>query len=223
MIFYVKPKSLFNYHTLIQFSVIGVKITLMGTNEMSEKEEYVPIVIKAEELDPKFKYEMSKIPGAENLMVCYQCGTCTADCPISRFSEFYRPRKIARMVQLGLKDRLLSDDALWLCSTCFTCVDHCPQGVEIAGIVRALRNLVVKERQMMPLVSKELATSILKSGYALILGATYEFPKSKLKKREMLSLPSLPKPNLPDLKKIFKVTGTSELLEKTKVFERVES
>ncbi|MGQ9507024.1 MAG: 4Fe-4S dicluster domain-containing protein, partial [Candidatus Bathycorpusculaceae bacterium] len=111
---------------------------------MSETQEYVPSVIKAEEMNPKFKYEMSKMHGAERLMLCFQCGTCTADCPISRFSDFYRPRKIARMVQLGLKGRLLSDEALWLCSSCFTCVDHCPQGVEIAGIVRVLRNLSVK-------------------------------------------------------------------------------
>ncbi|MBE0519976.1 4Fe-4S dicluster domain-containing protein, partial [Candidatus Bathyarchaeota archaeon] len=137
---------------------------------MSSTQEYVPNVIKAEEMDPKFKYELSKLPGAEKLMLCFQCGTCTADCPISRFSDFYRPRKIARMVQLGLKDRLLSDDALWLCSTCFTCVDHCPQGVEIAGIVRVLRNLTVKERAVVPLVSKELASNILKAGYV------YEFP-----------------------------------------------
>lgn len=195
----------------------------MEKKGMSEAEEYVPSIVKAEELDPKFKYEMSKIHGAENLMVCFQCGTCTADCPISRFSEFYRPRKIARMVQLGLRNRLLADNALWLCSTCFTCVDHCPQGVEIAGIVRALRNLSVKEKRMMPLISSELATSILKSGYALLLGSTYEFPVSKLRKREALGLPPLPRPNLGDLKKIFEVTGSSEILEKSKTFEQVKS
>jgi hypothetical protein len=31
----------------------------------SEAREYVPPVIKAEELDPKFKYKMSKMHGAE--------------------------------------------------------------------------------------------------------------------------------------------------------------
>jgi len=184
---------------------------------MSETQEYVPNVIKAEEMDPKFKYELSKLPGAEKLMLCFQCGTCTADCPISRFSDFYRPRKIARMVQLGLKDRLLSDDALWLCSTCFTCVDHCPQGVEIAGIVRVLRNLTVEERAVMPLVSKELASNILKAGYV------YEFPESRLKRRETRGLPPLPKPNLEDVKKIFELTGSLEMLEKAKTFEKVKS
>lgn len=184
---------------------------------MSETQEHHPTVIKAEELDPKFKYELSKMHGAEKLMLCFQCGTCTADCPISRFSDFYRPRKIARMVQLGLRDRLLSDDALWLCSTCFTCVDHCPQGVEIAGIVRALRNLTVKERAVMPLVSRELASNILKGGYS------YEFPESRHKRREMRGLPPLPKPNLEDLKKIFEVTRSKEILEKVKTLEKVRS
>lgn len=190
---------------------------------MGETLDYTISVIKAAELDPKLKYELSKIHGAEKLMVCFQCGTCTADCPISRFSEFYKPRRIVRMVQLGLKDRLLSNDALWLCSTCFTCVDHCPQGVEIAGVVRALRNLVAREKGLMPLASKELATGILKTGYALIFGLSYDLPESKLKQRETLGLPSLPKANLQDLAKIFEVTGSSKLLEKAKTFEQVKS
>lgn len=184
---------------------------------MSETREYVPSVIKAEELDPKFKYKMSKVHGAEKVMVCFQCGTCTADCPIARFSEFYRPRRIARMVQLGLKNRLLSDSALWLCSACFTCVDHCPQGVEIAGIVRVLRNMAVEDKNLLPLVYKELATNLMKTGYV------YEIPESRLQKRVEQGLPPLPKPNINDVLKIFEVTGSSRLLEKVQTIAKVES
>ena len=184
---------------------------------MSKTQEYVPSVIKAEEMNPKFKYEISKMHGAEKLMLCFQCGTCTADCPISRFSDLYRPRKIARMVQLGLKDRLLSDEALWLCSSCFTCVDHCPQGVEIAGIVRVLRNLSVKERGIMPLVYRELASNLLKGGYV------YEIVESRHKKRAELGLPPLPKPNLEEIAKIFEITGSPKILENVKTFEKVKS
>jgi heterodisulfide reductase subunit C len=184
---------------------------------MSETQEYVSSVIKAEEMNPKFKYEISKRHGAERIMLCFQCGTCTADCPISRFSDFYRPRKIARMVQLGLKERLLSDEALWLCSSCFTCVDHCPQGVEIAGIVRVLRNLSVKERGVMPLVYRELASNLLKGGYV------YEIVESRHKKRAELGLPPLPKPNVEEIAKIFEVTGSSKILENVKTFEKVKS
>lgn len=184
---------------------------------MTETKEYVPPVIKAEELDPKFKYKLSKMHGAEKVMLCFQCGTCTADCPIARFSEFYKPRRIARMVQLGLKDRLLLNNALWLCSSCFTCVDHCPQGVEIAGIVRVLRNMTVEDKNILPLVYKELATNLMKTGYV------YEIPESRLQKRVEHGLPPLPKPNVKDVMKIFEVTGSARLLEKVQTIAKVES
>ena len=124
------------------------------------------ITVNVKDIDPKFKYEISKFPGAEKVMLCFQCGTCTADCPIARFNDFYRPRKLIRMVQLGLKKRLLLNDVLWLCSTCSTCVDHCPQDVGIVNIVRALRNLTVKEGEM-PDVYRHLASSIKKNGLCI--------------------------------------------------------
>jgi len=111
------------------------------------------------------------------------------------------------MVQLGLKDRLLSNDTIWLCSTCFTCVDHCPQDVGIANIVRALRNLTVEEGEM-PVVYKELASNILKTGYA------YVIPSLRLKRREEDGLPSLPRANLENLAKLFDITGLSKTIGK---------
>ncbi|MDH5461240.1 MAG: 4Fe-4S dicluster domain-containing protein [Candidatus Bathyarchaeota archaeon] len=174
-----------------------------------EKEAKEKTVVKSSEMDPRFKYEISKVPGAEKIMMCFQCGTCTADCPIARFDDFYRPRKLVRMTQLGLKERLLSSDVIWLCSTCFTCIDHCPQDVGIASIVRALRNLTVEEGRM-PGVYKDLASNILKTGYA------YVIPGMRLKKRADKGLPSLPKANLESLAKLFEVTGLSKTLEKVK-------
>jgi len=184
-----------------------------GGKTTSETKQYVPPVVKAEELDPKFKYQMSKMHGGEKVIICFQCGTCTADCPIARFSEFYRPRRIARMVQLGLKDRLLSNSALWLCSSCFTCVDHCPQGVEIAGIVRVLRNMAVEDKNILPLVYKELATNLMKTGYV------YEIPESRLQKRVEQGLPPMPKPNVKDILKIFEVTGSSRARARASSFK----
>jgi len=175
--------------------------------ETQEKEKTKETVLEVSDIDPKFKYEISKLPGAEKVMLCFQCGTCTADCPIARFDDFYRPRKLIRMVQLGLKDRLLSNEVIWLCSTCFTCIDHCPQDVGIASIVRALRNLTVKEGEM-PVVYKELASNIRKTGYA------YMIPGLRLKNREKQGLPTLPKANLESMAKLFDITGFSKPLEK---------
>jgi heterodisulfide reductase subunit C len=178
---------------------------------MSEKkaaaETKLARTIKMGDLDPEFKKEISKIPGIEKIKLCFQCGTCTADCPIARFSEIYSPRKIMRMTQLGMKDRLLSSESLWLCAACFTCVDHCPQGVDIAGVVRTLRNMAVKEG-VIPDVFSELTDNILKTGYA------YRIPELRLKKRVEKGLPPLPEANLGDICKLFDVITTSKKTEK---------
>jgi heterodisulfide reductase subunit C len=166
------------------------------------------MVLKTSDIAPKFKYKLSKIPGAEKIMLCFQCGTCTADCPIARFSEIYSPRKLMRMTQLGMKDRLLSSESLWLCAACFTCVDHCPQGVDIAGVVRTLRNMAVKEG-IIPPVFRELTSNIMKTGYA------YRIPELRLKKRVEKGLPPLPEANLEDISKLFNLTNLSTILEKT--------
>jgi len=159
---------------------------------MAEVENKEPI--KASEMDPKFKYEIAKMHGGEKLMRCFQCGTCTSDCPVAKFSETYRPRQIIRMAQLGLKDRVLNSDTLWLCAACFTCTDRCPQDVEVASVIRVLRNLAA-EKGIVPQVFKEQAMSILESGYA------YKIPDLRIKKRETLGLPPLPRGNSEGIKK----------------------
>ena len=49
------------------------------------------------------------------------------------------------MAQLGLKDRVLNSDTLWLCAACFTCTDRCPQDVEVAAVIRVFRNLAAEK------------------------------------------------------------------------------
>jgi heterodisulfide reductase subunit C len=163
--------------------------------------------IKASEIDPKFKYEISKMHGGEKIMRCFQCGTCTSDCPVARFSDTYRPRQIIRMTQLGLRERVLNSDTLWLCAACFTCTDRCPQGVEVASVIRVLRNLAA-EKGIVPQVFKEEASSILESGYA------YRIPELRLKKRETLGLPPLPKGNPQSIGKTLREIGFLKCVEK---------
>lgn len=162
--------------------------------------------IRAHEFNPHFKYDISKMHGGEQLKRCFQCGTCTSDCPIARFSDSYRPRTIIRMAQLGLKDRVLSSDTLWLCAACFTCTDRCPQDVEVASVIRILRNAAV-ERGYIPLIFKELGSSILETSIA------YRIPGLRLKKREEIGLPPLPKSNSETIKKLADATGFSKTLK----------
>jgi heterodisulfide reductase subunit C len=163
--------------------------------------------IKASEIDPKFKYELAKMHGGEKLLRCFQCGTCTSDCPVARFSDTYRPRTIIRMAQLGLKERVLNSDTLWLCASCFTCTDRCPQGVEVASVIRVLRNLAA-EKGIMPAVFKEQAANVLESGYA------YKIPALRIKKRETQGLPPLPKGDPENIRKVLKGVKFLHFIEK---------
>lgn len=95
-------------------------------------------------VDPEFKRKLSTVHGGETLMHCYQCGTCTATCPISRFTDIYRPNKIIHLAKLGIKNTF--SDAVWFCVVCYSCTERCPQGVKVADVMRALKKSCCQRR-----------------------------------------------------------------------------
>ena len=108
------------------------------------------MTIVLNELDSKFKYDIAAEPGGENIKVCFACGLCTASCPVSDIDPAYNPRKIIRQVLLGMRKEVLSSNIPWLCSQCYTCTAHCPQNVDFADVMKALRNMAVKEGYVHP-------------------------------------------------------------------------
>ncbi|MDO9465105.1 MAG: 4Fe-4S dicluster domain-containing protein [bacterium] len=101
--------------------------------------------ISSDELDKNFKYEVGAQPGGENIKKCFSCGTCTAGCPVSEVDEEFNPRKIIRMVLLGMKKEVLSSKVIWYCCSCYTCYAQCPQNVKFTDIMAVLRYLAIKE------------------------------------------------------------------------------
>ncbi len=74
-----------------------------------------------------------------NILLCLECGKCTAVCPISRYNKTYSPRRmISRMLTKGA-DVLLDDTSLWTCLTCQLCNERCPQDVDFSMIMRSIR------------------------------------------------------------------------------------
>ncbi|HEV8438253.1 MAG TPA: quinone-interacting membrane-bound oxidoreductase complex subunit QmoC [Methylomirabilota bacterium] len=76
---------------------------------------------------------------APDLSVCYQCGTCTAVCPVSTADNPF-PRKEMVWVQWGLKERALGNASIWLCHQCGTCNTYCPRDAKPSNVMAALRN-----------------------------------------------------------------------------------
>ncbi|MCK4581476.1 MAG: 4Fe-4S dicluster domain-containing protein [Dehalococcoidia bacterium] len=108
------------------------------------------MAILLNELDTKFKYELAEEPGGENIKLCFACGLCTASCPVADIDPEYNPRKIIRMVLLGMKKEVLSSSFPWLCTQCYTCQAHCPQNVKFSDVMKALRNMAVEEGYVHP-------------------------------------------------------------------------
>jgi heterodisulfide reductase subunit C len=57
----------------------------------------------------------------------------------------FLPSKIIRMAQLSL-DEVLDTKTIWVCSTCFNCEVRCPRGLDIANVMEALRQLVLRAK-----------------------------------------------------------------------------
>ncbi|MEK6732342.1 MAG: 4Fe-4S dicluster domain-containing protein [Candidatus Omnitrophota bacterium] len=90
----------------------------------------------------------------EKVSRCYQCGKCSAGCPIS-FQMDYLPNQIIRMVQLGMEKQVLSSKTIWLCASCLTCTVRCPREIDIAEIMDYLRRRAYK-KHMIPLDETEI-------------------------------------------------------------------
>lgn len=77
----------------------------------------------------------------ESVFNCYQCGKCTAGCPLASEMDL-APSQVLRLLQLGLPgmdDEVLSALSIWLCLTCETCAARCPQEVDLPKITDWLR------------------------------------------------------------------------------------
>jgi len=169
---------------------------------MRELESKARIVVS--ELDPKFKDEVANTPGGENIKRCFLCGTCSAGCPVHELSDKYNPRRIIRMILLGMRDKVLSSDFVWLCSTCYTCRERCPQDVRLSDIMTAVRNIAVKDGYIHPSYSRQL--SLINTQ-----GKLYEIDEFDNRRRERIGLPPLPLKN-EDSGKILNACGISGLM-----------
>lgn len=88
---------------------------------------------------------MEKILDPEKLKHCFECGICTASCPIARLIyKHYNPRMLLQSIVHDL-DRAITEVEPWLCAWCDRCYKRCPQGLNLPEIFMLARN-IAKER-----------------------------------------------------------------------------
>jgi len=80
--------------------------------------------------------------GATDISACFNCGVCSAICPLSADGASF-PRRMSRYAQLGLREKLLSSPELWSCYGCSECTDSCPTKADPASFMAAARRYAV--------------------------------------------------------------------------------
>jgi heterodisulfide reductase subunit C len=165
--------------------------------------------MKADAKDKEFS-ETIKAAGGDSLEYCFQCGTCTGSCPSGRRTP-YRIRQIIRKTNIGLKDEVISDPTLWMCTTCYACQERCPRGIKIVDVVKLARNEAAKAGFMAP-AHKMTGKFVIESGHGVpINDATMEL-------RKRVGLGELPPTThsfpgaLEEVQTILKATGFDSLI-----------
>ncbi len=74
-----------------------------------------------------------------NAWACYDCGKCTATCPVARAGGTLSPRRHVLSASLGQDSEPGCDESLFSCLTCSLCEIRCPAEVGYTALVRRLR------------------------------------------------------------------------------------
>lgn len=103
------------------------------------------INISKRKIKDPFVGKVEELSG-QNLLACYQCGKCSAGCPVVSEMDIL-PNQIIRYAQLGFKDELMRSKSIWICASCFTCNARCPKGINIAEVIEAIRQILLRKSE----------------------------------------------------------------------------
>jgi quinone-modifying oxidoreductase subunit QmoC len=119
-------------------------------------------------VDPTLIGEL-KAYGAVGIEKCFNCGNCTAICPLTSDDHPF-PRNMIRLTQLGLRDRLLVSSDPWLCYYCGDCSTTCPRGAEPGETMMSLRRWLTRQYDWTGLARKFYTSEIWEIGSIGLVG-----------------------------------------------------
>lgn len=89
----------------------------------------------------KCKEVLEKLLDEEKLKYCFECGICTASCPMAELlGKSYNPRRLLERIMLS-SEAVLASEELWLCAWCYSCSKHCPQALQLPEVFLLMRRL----------------------------------------------------------------------------------
>ncbi|MFZ5647332.1 MAG: 4Fe-4S dicluster domain-containing protein [Bacillota bacterium] len=95
-------------------------------------------------IDPGFAEKIRNDSG-QPIDLCYHCQKCASGCLPMGMVGGNTPNQLLRMINLGLKDQVLKSPGIWICTACETCGARCPNGISIAAVMDAVREMAHAE------------------------------------------------------------------------------
>lgn len=102
--------------------------------------------LKLKKLDKRFADKVNRLAHTDSRM-CFQCRACYNTCPFVQAMD-YSPPAILRLVLLGQEKTVLNSTTIWTCVGCNTCSTICPQRVDMAAVMDALRQIALEQGVM---------------------------------------------------------------------------
>ena len=98
-------------------------------------------------MEDKYLSEQILRMSGVNPKKCMKCGKCSATCPAYDEME-YHPHQFVTMVQKGRIEELMQSKSIYMCLSCFACLERCPRNVEPAKLIEAVRLMVIRQQGM---------------------------------------------------------------------------
>lgn len=94
------------------------------------------------------KETLTKLLDTEKLKYCYECGICTASCPVAwKVPKYHNPRSLLQKVIFDFEEAS-NDTGLWMCMRCYRCHDRCPQRLDLPEIFWLIRDFAVEQNYL---------------------------------------------------------------------------
>lgn len=142
------------------------------------------------------------------ILKCMHCGVCSGSCPSGRHTSL----NVRTLLRKARNDpEVLSDDSLWMCTTCYNCQERCPRGIDIVDAIFEMRALAVHKGIMYP-EHRKVGELLLEHGHAVPIN------EENRTKREALGLDPLPPTvhsfpeGLEEVKKLLASCGFDDLM-----------
>jgi ferredoxin len=102
-------------------------------------------------INPELIKDVKKY-GAFDISACFNCGNCTAVCPLAKEDAPF-PRHLIRRAHLGDKKALLTAKGAWLCYYCGECSKTCPRDAKPAAFMAAARRYAIAKSDITGITS----------------------------------------------------------------------